>query len=149
MQATEMEPSGIEANPVALNAIMRASEKHLIVACEDIVDARGFKLWAKGQPVSASLQQKLLERRLERPLEACLTAQDGATLPFLQESMASFLSSPSALAQGLAPWAGPVQEHMQGLTWHSVVQLLCTTAMATRTSYIAHAVGAAALMGAM
>ena len=46
MQATEMEPSGIEANPVALNAIMRASEKHLIVACEDIVDARGFKLWA-------------------------------------------------------------------------------------------------------
>jgi len=149
MQATETEPSGIEANPVALNAIMRASEKHLIVACEDIVDARGFKLWAKGQPVSASLQQKLLERRLERPLEACLTAQDGATLPFLQESMASFLSSPSALAQGLAPWAGPVQEHMQGLTWHSVVQLLCTTAMATRTSYIAHAVGAAALMGAM
>lgn len=69
MQATETEPSGIEANPVALNAIMRASEKHLIVACEDIVDARGFKLWAKGQPVSASLQQKLLERRLERPLE--------------------------------------------------------------------------------
>ena len=118
---------------------MRASEKHLIVACEDIVDARGFKLWAKGQPVSASLQQKLLERRLERPLETCLSAQDGATLPFLQESMASFLSSPSALAQGLAPWAGPVQEHMQGLTWHSVVQLLCTTAMATRTSYIAHA----------
>lgn len=149
MLAKEDEPSGIEANPVALDAIMRASEKHLIVASEDIVDARGFKLWAKGQPVSASLQQKLLERKLERPLEACLTTQDGATLPYLQESMASFLSSPSALAQGLATWAGPVREHMQGLSWHSVAQLLCTTAMATRTSFIDHALAAAALMGSM
>jgi hypothetical protein len=149
MQSTQVEPSGIEANPVALSAIMRASERHTIVASEDIVDARGFKLWAKGQPVSASLQHKLLERKLERPLEVCLTAQDGATLPHLQQCLREFLAGQTALARGLAPWAGAVQEHMQGLSWHSVVQLLCTTAMATRSGYLAHAVAAAALMGAM
>ncbi|MGP1630217.1 MAG: HD-GYP domain-containing protein [Giesbergeria sp.] len=149
MLASEEEPKGVQANPVALNAIMRASEKHLIVASEDILDARGFKLWAKGQPVSVGLQQKLLERTLQRPLEACLTAQDGATLAFLQERLEEFLVGQTTLARGLAPWADKLREHMQGLHLHSVAQLLFTTALVTRTSFIAHAVAAAALMGAM
>lgn len=149
MQGREEETNGVQANPVALNAIMRASEKHLIVASEDILDARGFKLWAKGQPVSAGLQQKLLERKLQQPLEACLTAQDGATLPYLEECLEGFLAGDSALARGLAPWAAALREHMHALRLHSVVQLLFTTALATRTQFIAHAVSAAALMGAM
>lgn len=149
MLATDEGASGIEANPVALSAIMRASEQHLIVASEDILDARGFKLWAKGQPVSASLQHKLLERRLQQPLEACLTAPDGATLAYLQESLSTFLASEAALAQGLQPWAARLQEHMAGLRLHAVAQLLFTAALATRTSFIAHAVAGCALMGAM
>ncbi len=149
MLVQEVESSGIEANPIALDAIMRASEKHVIVASEDILDARGVKLWAKGQTVSVSLQQKLLERKLQRPLEACLTAEDGATPAYLQECLDQFLAEPAALARGLQPWAGKLREHLPGVRLHSVAQLLLTTALATRTSFVAHAVTAAAVMGAM
>lgn len=141
--------SGVQANPVALDAIVRASEKHLIVASEDILDARGFKLWAKGQPVSASLQQKLLERQLQQPLEACLAAQDGVTMVMLTEQLADFLASGTPIAQGLQPWAADLLAQMPSLQLHTVAQLLLTTAFATRMSFVSHAVAAAALMGAM
>lgn len=98
--ASEDESIRIEANPVELSAIMRASEKYLIVASEAILDVRGFKLWAKGKPVSAGLQERLLERKLQPPLEACLTAQQGATLSHLHGALIEFLASPTAHSGG-------------------------------------------------
>ena len=73
--------AGSEPNPHALAALVKASESHSIVASRDIVDVRGVKLWAQGQAVSAALHQRLLDRRLQNPLEVCLMAEDGVT-PF-------------------------------------------------------------------
>lgn len=77
-----------QTNPHMLEAIAQASERCTIVASEDICDERGNKLWARGQPVSRSLQQRLLERRLRQPLEASLQAEDGVGTARLIESMA-------------------------------------------------------------
>jgi hypothetical protein len=139
-----------EANPQALDAIVKASETYSIVASDDIVDVRGLKLWAKGQPVSAALQQRLLERKLQRPLEVCLTAEDGVTLFSLHDELKAWLDDHSQpMAAALRPWAPALLEQVKRLPLHSVAQLLLTAALATRPATLPHAVAAMAMAGAM
>lgn len=140
---------GIQANPDALNAIVKAGESYYIVASQDIVDVRGVKLWAKGQPVSAALQQRLLERKLLHPMEACLQAENGVTLFNLHDELQRFLDDGSTLSQALKPWASPLVEQVKAIPLHAVAQLLLTTAVATRPQTLPHAVQAMALAGAM
>src|SRR4051812_35616344 len=96
--------SGSEPNPHALAALVKASEIYAIVASQDIVDVRGLKLWAQGQPVSAALQQRLLERRLQKPLESCLEAEDGVTVFTLLDDLATFIDSPHPMAAAIRPF---------------------------------------------
>ena len=140
---------GVEANPEALSAIIKASESYSIVASQDIVDVRGLKLWAQGQPVSSGLQQRLLERKLKHPMEACLMAEDGVTLFSLRDDLHTFLDTDTPLATALRPWAPVLLEQIKYLPLHSVAQLLLTAAMATRPNTLPHAVQAMALAGAM
>jgi HD domain len=141
--------AGVDTNPEVLNAIVKASETYSIVASQDIVDVRGLKLWAKGQPVSQALQQRLLERKLQRPLEACLTAEDGVTPQSLSEDLSTFFDGTLPLAAALRPWASTLLEHLKKTPLHPVAQLLLTTTLATRPSTIPHAVHSMALAGAM
>lgn len=140
---------GNDANPDALSAIVKASESFSIVASQDIVDVKGIKLWAKGQPVSHALQQRLLERKLQQPLEVCLAAEDGATLFRLREDLRALLETDTPLAQVLRPWADLLLEQVKHLPLHSVAQLLLTAALATRPNTLPHAVMGMALAGAI
>jgi hypothetical protein len=142
--------SGNEANPQALDAIVKASETYSIVASRDIVDVRGLKLWAKGQPVSSALQQRLLERKLQHPLEVCLTAEDGVTLFGVHDDLKAWLDdSSNPLSDALRPWAPALLEQVKRLPLRSVAQLLLTAALATRPTSLPHAVSAMAIAGAM
>jgi len=64
-------------NSHCLEHIMALSDRQDIVASEDIIDEAGRKLWAQGQKVSRSLQEKLQRHRLARPLESALTVEGG------------------------------------------------------------------------
>lgn len=140
---------GTPTNPEVLQAIIKAGETYSIVASQDIVDMRGLKLWAKGQPVSAALQQRLLDRKLLRPLEACLAVEDGVTLFSLHADLQAQLDGDGSLALALRPWAPVLLQHVKQLPLHSVAQLLLTTALATRPDTLPHAVAAMALAGAL
>jgi hypothetical protein len=149
MPATNFEPGAAQTNPDALHAIILASEQFSIVASQDIVDIRGLKLWAKGRPVSTELQQRLLERRLLHPLEACLMAEDGVTPFTLLEQLTALFEQDNSLAKALRPHAALLVEQLKHLPLHSVAQLLLTTAWATRPETLPHAVEAMALAGAI
>jgi hypothetical protein len=149
MQSAESRAISNETNPVALEAIVKAAETYSIVASEDIIDVRGVKLWAKGQPVSAALQQRMLERKLRKPLESCLTAEDGVTLFSLSENLEQFLGDGSPIAKGLQPWAATLSSQLKQIPLHAVAQLMLTTGLATRPHMIQHAVHAMALVGGM
>lgn len=149
MTAQPAASSGNEANPQALDAIVKASETYSIVASQDIVDVKGLKLWAKGQSVSAALQQRLLERKLQHPLEVCLTAENGVTLFGLNDDLKSLLDSDTPMALLLRPWAAVLMTQLKQLPLHSVAQLLLTAALATRSATLPHAVSAMAVAGAM
>ena len=140
---------GSEPNPHALAALTKAGEAYPIVASQDIVDVRGVKLWSRGQPVTSTLQQRLLERRLKQPLEACLQAEGGVTLFTLMHDLQELIESASPLAPVLRPWASELVAQLKQVPLHSVAQLLLTTAAATRPATLAHAVAGMALAGAM
>ncbi|MEO8155338.1 MAG: HD domain-containing phosphohydrolase [Rhizobacter sp.] len=140
---------GSEPNPHALAALTKAGESYPIIASQDIVDVRGVKLWARDQPVTAALQQRLLERRLRQPLEICLQAEGGVTLFTLMHDMQELIESTSPLSPSLRPWASVLVAQLKQVPLHSVAQLLLTTAAATRPATLAHAVTGMALAGAM
>ncbi len=138
-----------QANPDILNALVKAGETYSIVASQDIVDVRGLKLWAKGLPVSATLQQRLLERKLRDPIESCLMAEDGVTLFDLLERLSTLFNEDHSLAHAVRPYAAQLEKQLKQIPLHSVAQLLLTTALATRPDSLTHAVRAMALAGAM
>lgn len=137
------------ANPHALNTIIQASEKRTIVASEDIFDDRGVKLLARGQPVSASLQQRLLERKLKQPLETTLNAADGVNPLELSVALQTFIASDHSIAPALRAWDTKLTEEVKTIKMHSVVRLLLTAAQASRPGAYDHAVRAMGLAGAM
>lgn len=137
------------ANPHALSAILEASETKSIIAATDIFDISGIKLWAASQPVSASLQRKLLDRKLREPLESCLIAEDGVTALTLVQSLQALLESASPLAAVVWPHAARLEREVARLPLHPVAQLLLTAGQAARPQSFDHAVAAMALNGAL
>lgn len=149
MTSANFAQSGAQTNPELLQCIVKASETYSIVASQDIVDIQGLKLWAKGQPVSVALQQRLLERKLRHPLEACLMAEDGVTPFTLLDELTAFWAEESSLSQAMRPHAAVLEKQLKQIPLHSVAQLLLTTALANRPDSLPHAVRAMALAGSM
>ena len=137
------------ANPHALATILEAGETRRIISATDIYDISGVKLWAGNQPVSASLQRRLLDRELQQPLETSLIAEDGVSVAGLVQAVQDVLQSASPLAPVLQPHAPRLLALVGGLTLHPVAQLLLTAAQTARPAHYAHAVAAMALNGAL
>lgn len=101
--------AGDLVNSHCLEHIMVLSDRHDIVASEDIVDDTGRKLWAQGQKVSRSLQEKLQRHKLARPLESALTVEGGIVsdqvvsvcLELIEKNPLLQLISGSVAARGL------------------------------------------------
>lgn len=60
-----------------LERVMDLAEERHVAAVEDIFDARGMKLIAKGTRISRALEEKLIVHRLRKPLESCLELEGG------------------------------------------------------------------------
>jgi hypothetical protein len=137
------------ANPHALATILEASETKRIIAATDIFDIRGTKLWASQQPVSASLQRKLLDRKLRQPLESCLIAEDGVSPVTLVRALQDQVDGESKLGPILQPHAARLVRETGQLSLHPVAQLMLTAAQTARPEMFDHAVAAMALNGAL
>ncbi|MGM9515302.1 hypothetical protein ACS5PK_13680 [Roseateles sp. DB2] len=75
MSQTNAAPASANEHVVA--AIMATAELRQIVASEDIVDEHGVKFWSRDQPVSHTLHQRLLERKLRAPIEVACAPPTG------------------------------------------------------------------------
>jgi hypothetical protein len=136
-------------NPYALASISEASETFTFLSSEDILDDRGIKLWARNQPVSPSLHERLLARKLRRPLESCLLAEDGITTVRLYESLQELLAGQHPIARIAAPQAERLLTEVKSLPLHAVVQLLLTAGHAARPTIYEHAIRGMALAGTL
>ncbi len=92
-----------------LEKVIELAEQMPVVATEDIYDARGNKLLAKGAKVSRALQEKLIMHKLTRPIEASLRVTGGVDSGILVKTAERLLGENPALAAlvSVAPVNGP------------------------------------------
>ena len=69
-----------QVNQHYLDKVMNLSEQMDVEASEDIFDARGTKLVAKGARISRVLQEKLILHKLSKPLESSIAVEGGVNM---------------------------------------------------------------------
>jgi len=136
-------------NPHALEAILAAGEARDLVASQDIYDDRGTKLLARDKQISRSLRERLMERKLRKPLETTLKFAKGLSSADLREGLLSVFEADDVLGKMVQPWAKQVNDQVMHLVLQPVVQLLMTTMAEARQTSYRHALRGMALAGAM
>jgi hypothetical protein len=67
-------------NPHYLDRAIDLGESYQVCASEDIYDASGMKLLAKGATLAPGMQERLIRHKLRKPLETSLSVADGVTI---------------------------------------------------------------------
>ncbi len=79
-----------------------------VIASEDICDANGNKLWAKGKAIDARLWEKLSNRALKQPLEATVSAADPLDHEDVAETIQKLLETKPHFKTLIAPAIDPI-----------------------------------------
>jgi len=91
------------ANENFVGALVQASSRCAIHASEDIVDAYGLKLWARGQAISERLLERLSSRQLRKPIELCVYARDPVAVAGIAETAQELIEASPDLRALLLP----------------------------------------------
>lgn len=126
-------------NQHCLNSIVELAETRTVEAAEDIYDERGIKLWAKGKPVSADLQEKLLRRKLAKPLEATLTVDNAVAFTDVVGTCRAALDENALLRRIVNADAMALINGMKNTPLPPPLRLLLTTAHAKGSNSFRHA----------
>lgn len=68
-----------DVNPHYLDNVMVVADEREVQATEDIYAENGMKLIAKGKPINRDMRERLISRKLRKPLEDCMEVADGVT----------------------------------------------------------------------
>nr|MDP9123251.1 HD domain-containing protein [Pseudomonadota bacterium] len=139
-----------EVNPHYLDHVVKLSETSDIEASEDIVSGTGMKLLAKGAKIDARARERLLEFRLNKPLENMMRVV-GGTDPSLFHPLAEQLLARHALLRGICatvPGFDPIAV-LKALELPDNVQSLLSVYAGQATSRLEHAVGVAVITSAL
>jgi HD-GYP domain-containing protein (c-di-GMP phosphodiesterase class II) len=96
-----------------LDKVLSLAEQADITATEDIFDARGMKLVAKGARISRGLQERLTSRKLSKPFESSIAVESGVNMDLIAKE-----------AQRIADSVEPVRSIMRTVTGVSPLQVL-------------------------
>lgn len=126
-------------NQYCLDGIVKLAETHELEAADDILDDKGNKLWAKGKKVSADLREKLLRRRLAKPLEATLTVEGAINFAGVIADCKTFLDSNPLFGRVLNRDALGLLTDMKSVQLPQSMRLLVTSAHASNSRSYQHA----------
>lgn len=96
-----------------LDRVMKLADAADIMATEDIFDARGMKLVAKGTKISPSLQERLSQRHLNKPFESSIAVDAGVDVTVIGTE-----------AKRIIDTIEPVRAIVQSVSGQSPVQVL-------------------------
>lgn len=68
-----------DVNPHYLDNVMTVADDREVQATEDIYAENGMKLIAKGKQINREMRDRLLHRKLRKPLEDCMEVASGVT----------------------------------------------------------------------
>lgn len=134
------ETASASVNEHCLNSIMKLSQTREVTAAEDIFDSRGNKLWAKDAAITPELQERLLARKLRKPLETTLQVANGIGPQQIMAEAQTLCATVPALAELMGTQQAQVQETLAQLRLAPPLTLLLTTAEAQNSGGLSHAV---------
>ncbi|MCW0391812.1 MULTISPECIES: HD domain-containing phosphohydrolase [Xanthomonas] len=129
-----------------LEHLIQASATRELVVTEDIRDRRGILLVAKGQRINAGLRERLIARRLLRPLESSLAFCEELRPSEVQLAAQRELDEHPHLRQLLGEQAQPVMAMLARARTLGAPGTLLTTLGQTRPAAFSHAVRVAMLV---
>ena len=133
-----------EVNQHYLDHVVATSATHQVEASEDILAKNGMKLLAKGSRIDSGVRDRLLQHKLLKPLEDCITVTGGITLR-LGDTVRKLLDKHAFLRIWLGKAADTAQDSFATLKLSMPTQSLLTVYCEHREDKIDHAVLAALL----
>jgi HD-GYP domain-containing protein (c-di-GMP phosphodiesterase class II) len=135
-----------DANPHYVDRVVSTSASHNVEAAEDILAADGTKLLARGARIDAGMRERLLARKLRRPLEASIRIVDGV-IPEGFGPIAERLLDQHPLLRALCDpgRAQPVPTSLANLRLTVPMQALLTVYCQSNEDRLQHTVGVAML----
>lgn len=133
-----------EVNQHYLDHVVATAATHQVEASEDILSKNGMKLLAKGARIDGSVRDRLLQHKLLKPLEDCITVTGGITLR-LGDSAGHLVEKHAFLRKLLGHAADTARDTFSKLKLSMPMQSLLTVYCEVREDKIDHAVLAALL----
>lgn len=135
----------LRANAHFAQALIRASSHCEIHAWEDIYDAEGTKLWARGKPVDAHLLERLTHRTLRKPIEMCVHANNPVATAAIAESIEAQIAQYPDFAAAVTPQAARLLRIVRNLVPNPTELLLIQVLRYSEVDRLAHAARVLAL----
>lgn len=111
-----------------VNRIFDLAKTETITASEDILDANGVKLWAKGAAISPELKARLDQRKLKTPLEMSLELANSVTTGMIvDDCIAALADSQELLRMAGSKPAEAALSRLRLITLPGPIRLLLTT----------------------
>lgn len=127
-------------NEHCLDSVMMLAESSQVSAAEDIFDAHGTKLLAKGAVIAATMKDRLVLHKLRKPLETSLLLADGLTTTSILAEAESALERVPALKVFLGGRRESIFETLAAIPLQSAASLLLTAAEHSREGFFRHGV---------
>ncbi|HYD81054.1 MAG TPA: HD domain-containing phosphohydrolase [Paucimonas sp.] len=118
-----------QVNQHYLDKVMDLAEELDVEASEDIFDARGMKLIAKGAKISSAQQEKLIMHKLRKPLEACIIVHGGVNANMVQleaQRIAQEIEAVACILKATPTLGAAPLDVIQGLELGSAMSLMLT-----------------------
>lgn len=128
-------------NQHCLSSLAKLAQTHTVVAADDIVDERGNKLWAKGNQVNNDLTEKLLRRKLAKPLEATLTVEGALTMADIVKASREHLERNPLLGRIAGKEALKLLDDFRNFPLPEAMRLLLTSVHNSETITFRHTLG--------
>lgn len=128
-------------NQHCLSSLSKLAQTHTVVAADDIVDERGNKLWAKGNQVNNDLTEKLLRRKLAKPLEATLTVDGALTMADIVKACHQHLEQHPLLGRIAGKQALKLLDDFRSFPLPESMRLLLTSVQHSENITFRHTLG--------
>lgn len=130
----------VSVNEHCLDNVMKLAETTKVTASEDVYDANGTKLLAKGAGITPALKERLVRHKLRKPLETSLSVADGMTPETVLAEAQRLLEEIPALRVFMGDKQVSIFETLSQLQLHPVAALLLAVAEKSREGAFRHGV---------
>lgn len=127
-------------NEHCLDSVMKLAETNSVTASEDVFDAKGNKLLAKGAAINPTMKERLIQHKLHKPLETSLTIVNGLDLASVLAEAKFLLKEIPALDVFIGNEQASVFETLSLISFQPAAALLLTAAEKSREGVFRHSI---------